>query len=108
MIKGVTEGYSKELQMNGVGYTAEIKGNFLLVNAGYSHAVYVEIPAGIKIETPNQTTIVVSGIDKQNVGDISAKIRSIRKPEPYKGKGIKYSTETIRRKAGKTVGAGGQ
>ncbi len=108
MIKGVTEGYSKELQMNGVGYTAEIKGNFLLVNAGYSHAVYVEIPTGIKIETPNQTTIVVSGIDKQNVGDMSAKIRSIRKPEPYKGKGIKYSTETIRRKAGKTVGAGGQ
>ncbi len=94
--------------MNGVGYTAEIKGNFLLVNAGYSHAVYVEIPTGIKIETPNQTTIVVSGIDKQNVGDMSAKIRSIRKPEPYKGKGIKYSTETIRRKAGKTVGAGGQ
>ena len=89
-------------------YTAEIKGNFLLVNAGYSHAVYVEIPTGIKIETPNQTTIVVSGIDKQNVGDMSAKIRSIRKPEPYKGKGIKYSTETIRRKAGKTVGAGGQ
>ena len=87
--------------MNGVGYTAEIKGNFLLVNAGYSHPVYVEIPPEIKIETPNQTTIIVSGINKQNVGDISAKIRGIRKPEPYKGKGVKYVGEQIRRKAGK-------
>ena len=104
MIEGVTNGYKKELNMNGVGYTAELKNNFLLVNAGYSHPVYLEIPAEIKIEVPNATTIIISGISKQNVGDVAAKIRSIRKPEPYKGKGIKYSDEHIRRKAGKTVG----
>tara|TARA_B100001778_G_C18542997_1_gene609227 strand:- start:560 stop:1105 length:546 start_codon:yes stop_codon:yes gene_type:complete len=104
MIEGVTNGYKKELNMNGVGYTAELKNNFLLVNAGFSHPVYLEIPAEIKIEVPNATTIIISGISKQNVGDVAAKIRSIRKPEPYKGKGIKYSDEHIRRKAGKTVG----
>ena len=104
MIEGVTNGYKKELNMNGVGYTAELKNNFLLVNAGYSHPVYLEIPPEIKIEVPNATTIIISGISKQNVGDVAAKIRSIRKPEPYKGKGIKYSDEHIRRKAGKTVG----
>ena len=107
MVKGVSEGFSKELHLNGVGYTAEVKSNFLLVNAGYSHPVYVQIPIGISIETPNNTTIVVKGINKQHVGELSAKIREIRKPEPYKGKGIKYSDETIRRKAGKTVGATG-
>ena len=104
MIEGVTNGYKKELNMNGVGYTAELKNNFLLVNAGYSHPVYLEIPPEIKIEVPNATTIIICGISKQNVGDVAAKIRSIRKPEPYKGKGIKYSDEHIRRKAGKTVG----
>ena len=75
-----------------------------MVNAGYSHAIYLEIPLGINIELPNATTILIKGIDKQNVGDVAAKIRQIRKPEPYKGKGIKYSVERIRRKAGKTVG----
>ena len=104
MIQGVTNGYQKELHMNGVGYTAELKNNFLLVNAGYSHPVYLEIPEGINIEVPNTTTILIKGFDKQNVGDVAAKIRQIRKPEPYKGKGIKYSDERIRRKAGKTVG----
>ena len=106
MVEGVTNGYKKELNMNGVGYTAELKNNFLLVNAGYSHPVYLEIPTEVKIEVPNPTTIIISGVSKQNVGDVAAKIRSIRKPEPYKGKGIKYSDEIIRRKAGKTVGGG--
>lgn len=104
MVNGVTNGYKKELNMNGVGYTAELKNDFLLVNAGYSHPVYLEIPTEVKIEVPNATTIIISGVSKQNVGDVAAKIRSIRKPEPYKGKGIKYSDEIIRRKAGKTVG----
>ena len=104
MVNGVTNGYKKELNMNGVGYTAELKNDFLLVNAGFSHPVYLEIPAEVKIEVPNATTIIISGVSKQNVGDVAAKIRSIRKPEPYKGKGIKYSDEIIRRKAGKTVG----
>ena len=104
MVNGVTNGYKKELNMNGVGYTAELKNDFLLVNAGFSHPVYLEIPAEVKIEVPNATTIIITGVSKQNVGDVAAKIRSIRKPEPYKGKGIKYSDEIIRRKAGKTVG----
>ena len=104
MIIGVNEGFQKELNMNGVGYTAELKNNFLLINAGYSHSVYFEIPKGINIEVRDTTTIKINGFDKQNVGDVAAKIRQIRKPEPYKGKGIKYSDERIRRKAGKTVG----
>ena len=78
----------------------------MLINAGYSHSIYLQIPKGINIEVPSATSIVVRGINKQNVGDVAAKIRQIRKPEPYKGKGIKYSDERIRRKAGKTVGAG--
>ena len=106
MVDGVTSGFSKELELNGVGYTAEKKGDFLLVNAGYSHPVYLYIPDGINIEVPSATSIVVKGINKQNVGDIASKIRSIRKPEPYKGKGIKYIDEVIRRKAGKKVGSG--
>ena len=106
MVSGVTKGFSKELTLVGVGYTVEKKGDFLLVNAGYSHPVYVQIPESITIEVPSVTSIIVKGASKQNVGDISAKIRQIRKPEPYKGKGIKYSDEQIRRKAGKTVGAG--
>ena len=105
MIQGVSEGFSKELNFVGVGYSVEQKGNFLLINAGFSHPVYVQIPDGIKVELPNNTTLVINGANKQNVGDLAAKIREIRKPEPYKGKGIKYSDETVRRKAGKTVGA---
>jgi large subunit ribosomal protein L6 len=104
MIKGVTEGYKKVLDIVGVGYKAELKGNNLLLSMGYSHPIYFIPPAGIKLETPTPTQIVVSGIDKQLVGLVAAKIRSFRKPEPYKGKGIKYSTEVIRRKAGKTAG----
>ena len=106
MVDGVSSGFSKELELNGVGYTAEKKGDFLLVNAGYSHPVYLYIPDGINIEVPSATSILVKGINKQNVGDIASKIRSIRKPEPYKGKGIKYIDEVIRRKAGKKVGSG--
>ena len=107
MIKGVSEGFSKELNFVGVGYGVEQKGDFLLINAGFSHPVYVQIPSGIKVDLPNNTTLLIKGANKQNVGDLAAKIREIRKPEPYKGKGIKYSDETIRRKAGKTVGATG-
>ena len=89
-----------------IRYTVEKKGDFLLINAGYSHPIYLQIPENINIEVPSTTSILVKGISKQNVGDVAAKIRQIRKPEPYKGKGIKYSDERIRRKAGKTVGAG--
>tara|TARA_Y100000996_G_scaffold228604_1_gene179824 strand:- start:371 stop:973 length:603 start_codon:yes stop_codon:yes gene_type:complete len=106
MVDGVNTGFSKELTLVGVGYTVEKKGDFLLVNAGYSHPVYLQIPENITIDVPSATSVIVKGINKQNVGDVAAKIRQIRKPEPYKGKGIKYSDERIRRKAGKTVGAG--
>lgn len=106
MIIGVSEGYKKELNLVGVGYTADASNNkFLLLNLGYSHPIYFEKPDSIDFETPNNTTILVKGIDKQEVGEVAAKIRSLRKPEPFKGKGIKYSDEYIRRKAGKTVGA---
>tara|TARA_B100000965_G_scaffold241722_1_gene202804 strand:+ start:80 stop:628 length:549 start_codon:yes stop_codon:yes gene_type:complete len=107
MVLGVTEGFSKELKLVGVGYAVEKKGDFVLINVGFSHPVYLQIPDGISIEIPDATTIVVKGFNKQNVGDVAAKIRSIRVPEPYKGKGIKYSDEHIRRKAGKVVGGAG-
>ncbi|MCL6493499.1 MAG: 50S ribosomal protein L6 [Ignavibacterium sp.] len=104
MINGVSEGYKKVLDIVGVGYKAELKGTNLLVTIGYSHPIYFIPPAGIKLETPTPTQIIVSGIDKQLVGQVASKIRSFRKPEPYKGKGIKYSNEQILRKAGKTAG----
>lgn len=104
MILGVSEGYSKTLDIVGVGYRVELKDNNLLINIGYSHPIYFMPPAGITLQAPLPTQIVISGIDKQLVGAVASKIRSIRKPEPYKGKGIKYSTEVIRRKAGKTAG----
>lgn len=107
MVIGVNDGFSKELNLVGVGYTSEKKGDFLLINAGYSHPIYFQIPDGIDVALPDNTTIIIKGINKQNVGDVAAKIRQIRKPEPYKGKGIKYSDEHIRRKAGKTVAAAG-
>ena len=105
MILGVSEGFSKELNFVGVGYGVEKKDQFLLINAGFSHPVYIQIPDGINIDLPNNTTLIIKGANKQNVGDFAARIRKIRKPEPYKGKGIKYSDEYIKRKAGKTVGA---
>ena len=104
MVTGVSVGFQKELNLVGVGYTTEKKGDFILINAGFSHPIYFQIPEGIMVDIPNPTTIVIKGYNKQNVGDMAAKIRSIRKPEPYKGKGIKYSDELIRRKAGKVVG----
>jgi len=104
MVTGVSVGFSKELKLVGVGYSADKKGDFITINVGFSHPIYLQIPDGISIEIPDTTTIVVKGANKQNVGDIAAKIRSIRVPEPYKGKGIKYSDERIRRKAGKVVG----
>ena len=104
MVYGVTEGFSKELTLVGVGYTVEKKGDFLLINAGYSHPIYLQIPENINIEVPSTTSILIKGISKQNVGDVAAKIRQIRKPEPYKGKGIKYADEYIRKKVGKSIG----
>jgi large subunit ribosomal protein L6 len=104
MVVGVTDAYKKTLDIVGVGYRAELKGKNLLINIGYSHPIYFAPPDGVTLEVPAPTQIVISGIDKQLVGLVAAKIRSIRKPEPYKGKGIKYSNEIIQRKAGKTAG----
>lgn len=101
MFEGVTDGFSKKLEITGVGYRAAMKGSALNLQLGYSHDIDFPVPAGIKIETPDQTTIIISGIDKQQVGETAAKIREFRKPEPYKGKGIKYSGEYIFRKEGK-------
>jgi large subunit ribosomal protein L6 len=102
MVVGVTDGFKKDLEINGVGYRAEISGRTLTLALGYSHPVVYELPEGINIEIEKQTKLSVSGIDKQLVGSAAAKIRSYRKPEPYKGKGIKYADERILRKAGKT------
>jgi large subunit ribosomal protein L6 len=104
IIDGITVGYSKTLDFVGVGYRTEMKGQNILINIGFSHPIYFLPPEGITFATPVPTQIVISGTDKQLVGLVAAKIRSIRPPEPYKGKGIKYSDEQIIRKAGKTAG----
>lgn len=104
MVTGVSEGYTITLDIVGVGYRVEMKDKSMLINIGYSHPIYFIPPDGITISAATPTQVIVAGIDKQLVGQVAAKIRSIRKPEPYKGKGIKYSTEVIRRKAGKTAG----
>ena len=101
MIKGVTTGYSKSLEISGVGFRAAVQGKVLQLNLGYSHDVNYPIPEGIDIKTPKPTEIVVSGIDKQRVGQVAAEIREFREPEPYKGKGVKYAGEYIFRKEGK-------
>ena len=101
MIIGVTKGFEKSLETVGVGYRFAVKGNTLVVTAGYSHPVNVEIPEGITVDNPSNTEITVKGIDKQLVGEFAANIRKIRKPEPYKGKGIRYKDEHIIRKVGK-------
>ena len=101
MIKGVTEGFEKKLESVGVGYRFQLKGNELVVTAGYSHPVNVAIPEGIKLEVPSNTELFIRGIDKQLVGEFAANVRKIRKPEPYKGKGIRYADEHVRRKEGK-------
>ena len=103
MVGGVSDGFMKVLEINGVGYRAALQGNKVVVSAGYSHPVELEIPKGLKVELPKNTQIIISGIDKQLVGQFAAEIREVRKPEPYKGKGIKYSDEHIRRKEGKTA-----
>ena len=102
MVTGVTEGYKKTLEVNGVGYRCSKEGNKLVLNIGYSHPVNVEEIDGISIEVPNPNTVVINGIDKQKVGQFAADVRAKRPPEPYKGKGIKYSDEVVRRKEGKT------
>ena len=101
MVVGVTTGYSKSLEINGVGYRAALNGKVLQLNLGYSHDVNYPVPEGIEIKTPKPTEIVISGINKQRVGQVAAEIREWRGPEPYKGKGIKYAGETIFRKEGK-------
>ncbi|NNC47445.1 MAG: 50S ribosomal protein L6 [Sphingomonas sp.] len=101
LVDGVTEGYSKTLEINGVGYRAQAQGKKLKLQLGFSHDVDLDVPEGIEVKTPDQTTVIVSGIDKQLVGYFAAEIRKWRKPEPYKGKGIKYAGEYIFRKEGK-------
>ncbi|MBM3827840.1 MAG: 50S ribosomal protein L6 [Actinobacteria bacterium] len=102
MIVGVTQGFSKELEIVGVGYRAELKGSSVIrLNLGFSHPIDVTAPAGVTFEVPVQTRIIINGIDKETVGQVAANIRSIRKPEPYKGKGVRYLDERILRKAGK-------
>lgn len=102
MVVGVTNGFEKKLELVGVGYRAQKQGKKLVMNLGYSHPVEMEDPEGLTVEVPNQTELIVKGIDKQLVGNYAAKIRDWRKPEPYKGKGIRYAGEVVRRKEGKT------
>lgn len=104
MVQGVSTGFERKLELVGVGYRAQMQGSKLVINIGFSHPVEVEPPAGIEFEVPAVTKITVRGIDKQLVGNTAANIRDIRRPEPYKGKGIKYENEVVRRKAGKAGG----
>ena len=108
MVIGVTDGYRKGLEITGVGYRAALNGNKLTLNLGYSHPIEIDPPAGINFELESPTRLAVVGIDKELVGQIAAKVRSTRKPEPYKGKGVKYAGEQIRRKAGKAGKIGGK
>jgi large subunit ribosomal protein L6 len=102
MVDGVTKGYSKQLEITGVGYKAEPKPYGLLMSLGFSHPIEVKAPAGVKLSAPQPTQVVIEGIDKEVVGRVAAEIRKLRRPEPYKGKGVRYAGEVIRRKAGKT------
>ena len=101
MVEGVTRGFEKRLEIVGVGYRAALKGRALELQVGYSHPVVIEPPEHVEFETPQTTVVVVKGIDKQVVGEVAAKVRSIRPPEPYKGKGIRYAGEYVQRKVGK-------
>jgi large subunit ribosomal protein L6 len=101
MVVGVTDGFSKQLEIQGVGYRARLQGNALELSVGYSHPVSITAPEGIEFEVPQPTQVIVRGIDKQLVGEVAARIRRVRPPEPYKGKGIRYVGEHVRRKAGK-------
>lgn len=107
MVTGVSAGFQRKLEIVGVGYKAEMKGKKLQLNIGYSHPILFVAPAGVKVEAPQPTVILISGIDRQVVGQVASKIRSFRPPEPYKGKGIKYEGEFIRRKAGKAAATAG-
>jgi large subunit ribosomal protein L6 len=107
LVKGVSEGFQRKLEIVGVGYKAEMKGKKLQLSLGYSHPILFVPPDSVKIETPIPTNILISGIDKQLVGQVASKIRSFRPPEPYKGKGVKYEGEYIRRKAGKAAATAG-
>lgn len=102
MVEGVSQGFQKRLEIQGVGYRAQVQGRNLLLNMGYSHPVTIEPPEGIQLAVENNTNVIISGIDKEAVGNIAARIRSVRPPEPYKGKGIRYAGEMVRRKVGKT------
>jgi large subunit ribosomal protein L6 len=106
MVEGVTKGYEKRLAIVGVGYRAQMRGNDLEVAVGYSHPVVVPVPDGIEFEVPTPTSIVIRGNSKEQVGEIAAKIRMIRKPEPYKGRGIRYENEVVKKKAGKAAKGG--
>jgi large subunit ribosomal protein L6 len=108
MVVGVTDGYRKGLEITGVGYRAALNGQKLTLNLGYSHPIEIDPPAGISFEVENPTRLAVVGIDKELVGQVAAKVRSTRKPEPYKGKGVRYAGEKIRRKAGKAGKIGGK
>ncbi|MBC5794351.1 MAG: 50S ribosomal protein L6 [Sphaerospermopsis kisseleviana] len=106
MVEGVSQGFQRRLEIQGVGYRAQVQGRNLVLNIGYSHQVQIEPPDGIQFAVENNTNVIVSGYDKEVVGNTAAKIRAVRPPEPYKGKGIRYSGEVVRRKAGKTGGKG--
>ncbi|WP_312498071.1 50S ribosomal protein L6 [Enterococcus sp.] len=102
MVVGVSEGFQKALELIGVGYRAQLQGKKLVLSVGYSHQVEIDAPAGIEIEVPSNTSVIIKGIDKEVVGELAANIRGVRPPEPYKGKGIRYVGESVRRKEGKT------
>lgn len=103
MVVGVSEGYEKRLEIHGVGYLGAIQGDVLQLRVGFANEIQKKIPAGVEVTCPDQTHVVVKGIDKQKVGQFAAEVRAVRKPEPYKGKGIRYENEQVRRKAGKTA-----
>ncbi|MCR9248066.1 MAG: 50S ribosomal protein L6 [bacterium] len=107
MMIGVAEGYEKKLEVNGVGFEAELQGKTLVLKVGFNKPVKFQVPDTVTVECPTLTSITITGIDKQQVGAVAAQIRKIRKPEPYKGKGIKYAEEVIKRKAGKAFASGG-
>jgi large subunit ribosomal protein L6 len=103
MVVGVVEGYEKRLEIHGVGYLGAVQGDILQLRVGFANEIHKKIPAGLEVTCPDQTHVVIKGIDKQKVGQFAAEVRSVRKPEPYKGKGVRYEGEQVRRKAGKTA-----
>lgn len=104
MVRGVSQGFERKLEIHGVGWNVKVQGNKVVLNVGFCHPVEIELPKGVSVECPSQTAITVSGADKQAVGQVAAEIRAVRPPEPYKGKGVRYQGEYVRRKAGKSFG----